>query len=143
MEIHKEVDNILKTSQKTLQQIKVSGLAKLQQQEEHLDDAIKRMKQDVETYENQLQDANPNAFLEFKQDPGQNKDKTKSPTLETPPSPVFTMGPIDANALQDIFGSFLLRSYLRTAQKQNRTVEKYRRGAKKILRSQSVHSWQL
>ena len=103
-EMHKEVDNILTTSQKTLHKIKVSGLAKLQQQEKHLEDTINRMKQDVERYENQLRDADPNAFLEFEQDPGQNKDKTKSPTLETPPSPIFTKKQMDANAMQDIFG---------------------------------------
>ena len=103
-EMHKQVDNILSTSQKTLQQMKASSLAKLQRQEKYLEDKLLQMKKDVERYENQLRDADPNALLGFQQDPGQNKEKTKPPALETQSPAVFTKGQIDTNAMQDMFG---------------------------------------
>ena len=101
-EMHKLVDDILSTSQKTLQQMKVSGLAKLQQQEKYLEDRLRQMKEDVERYENQLRDADPNAVLQFKED--QSKDNTKPPALETQSSPVFTEGNIDTDAIKKMFG---------------------------------------
>ena len=101
-EMHKQVDDILETSQKTLQQMKASGLAKLQQQEKYLEDKLHQMKENVERYENQLRDADPNAVLQFQQD--QSKDKTKPPVLEMQSPPVFTKGQIDTDAMEKMFG---------------------------------------
>ena len=103
-ELHKQVDNILLASQKTLQQMKASGLAKLQQQEKYLEDKLRQMKADVERYENQLRDADPNAVLQFQKGQGQSKEKTKPPTLETQSPPVFTKGQIDTDAMENMFG---------------------------------------
>ena len=103
-EVHKQVDDILSTSQKTLQRMKVSGLAKLQQQEKYLEDKLSQMKEDVERYESQLRDADPNAVLQFQQGQGQSKDKTKPPALEMQSPPVFTKGPIEAEAVENMFG---------------------------------------
>ena len=102
--MHKQVDDILATSQKILQQLKASNLPKLQQQEKYLEDKLRQMKEDVERYENQLRDADPNALLRFKQDSVQSKGMSKPPGLETASPPVFTMGQIDTNALQNMFG---------------------------------------
>ena len=105
-EMHKQVENILETSQKTLQQMTTSGLAKLQQQEKYLEDKLRQMKEDVERYENQLRDADPNAVLRFEEDPGQSKEKTKPPVLDTQSPPVFVKGQIDTNAIESMFGQF-------------------------------------
>ena len=102
-EMHNQVDNILSTSQKILQQIKASGLAKLQQQEKYLEDKLHQMKEDVEKYENQLRDPNSNVLLQFKQYPDQSKDKTKPPALEAE-LPLFTKGLIDTDAMHNMFG---------------------------------------
>ena len=103
-EMHKQVDNILETSQKTLQQIKEAGLAKLQQQEKYLEDKLRQMKEDVERYENQLRDADPNALLQFQQGQGQSTNKTRPPALEMSSPPVFTKGQIDTDAMKNMFG---------------------------------------
>ena len=103
-EMHKQVDNILETSQKTLQQMKASGLAKLQQQEKYLEDKLRQMKEDVESYENQLRDADPNAVLQFQQGQGQSTKEIKPPVLEPQSPPVFTEGQIDTDAMENLFG---------------------------------------
>ena len=73
-EMHKQVDNILSTSQNTLQQIKLSSMAKLQQQEKCLADRLQQLKADMRRYENTLYDAEPNELLQFKQDSSQSQD---------------------------------------------------------------------
>ena len=103
-EMHKQVDNILSASQQTLQQMKVLGLTKLQQQEKYLEDRLHQMKEDVERYENQLRDADPNAVLQFQQGQGQSTNKIKPAVLETQSPPFFTKGEIDNNAIQNMFG---------------------------------------
>ena len=109
-EMHKQVDIILESSQKTLQKIKESGLAKLQQQEKFLEDKLCQMKEAVEKYENQLRDADPYAVLQFKPHPGQSKDTTKPPALETQSPPVFSKGQIDINAVEKMFGQLSVQS---------------------------------
>ena len=104
-EMHKQVDDILATSQKTLQEIKASGLQKLQQQEKYLEAKLSQMKEDVERYENQLRDADPNVLLRFNHDPVQSKGKSKPPGLETASQPVFNEGQINITALQNMFGT--------------------------------------
>ena len=104
-EMHKQVDDILATSQKTLQEIKASGLEKLQQQEKYLEAKLSQMKEDVERYENQLRDVDPNVLLRFNHDPVQSKGKSKPPGLETASQPVFNKGQINITALQNMFGT--------------------------------------
>ena len=103
-EMHKHVDDILSSSQKTLQQMKASGLAMLQQQEKYLEDKVRQMKEDVERYENQLRDGDPNAVLQFQQGQVQSTTKTKPPALETQSPPIFTKGQIENNSIQNMFG---------------------------------------
>ena len=112
-EMHKQVDNILATSQNTLQQIKTTGMAKLQQQEKYLADRLQQLKADVTRYENTLCDAEPNELLQFKQDPSKSQDSNKSPALETASLPVFLKGQIDTKAMQNMFGQISAEAILK------------------------------
>ena len=105
-EMHREVENVLSKSQRDLQKIKSDGLAKLRSQEKYLGDRLRQLKADVQQYENQLRDADPNALIQFKQSTSHCKDETKPPALEKPSTPVFAMGQNDTDAMQEIFGWF-------------------------------------
>ena len=103
-EMHREVDAILLSSQKILQQMKESGLGNLKDQEKYLENRLKQLQDAVQRYEDQLCDANPHALLQFEPGTGQRKDETKYPDLKTTPVPVFTKGENNTNAMNNMFG---------------------------------------
>ena len=105
-EMHEEVETILSKSQHALQKMKATGLEKLKSQEKNLEDKIHQLKADVDQYENELRDADPNALIQFNQfeNTGQRKYDAKPPSLEKPSLPVFTKGQNDSKAMQNIFG---------------------------------------
>ena len=107
-DMRKQVEVILSQSQKTLKQMKNSGLAKLLKQEKHLVDKIEKMKADVARCENQLLDADPNVLLQFEQ--GTIQTKETPPPLETTFLPTFTRGENDINVLEKFFGSLSTES---------------------------------
>ena len=103
-EMHKQVDDILEQSQHTLQQIKNSGLAKLQEQEKYLTDRLQKLNEEVKKYEDNLTGANTAALLQFKESSPQIEEKMKPPALETAPLPIFIQGQNDINSMQAMFG---------------------------------------
>ena len=121
-EMHREVEAILSQSQNTLQQMKTAGLAKLRRQEKNLEDQLHQLKGDVEQYENQLRDADPNTLIQFKQSTGLRTEKKKPPALETLSAPVLTKGQNDSKAMQNIFGELSTGAIL---QKSREFDEKY------------------
>ena len=110
-EMHREVEAILSKSQQDLQKIKLDGLAKLKSQEKILEDRLCQLKADVERYEDQLRDADPNALIQFTPNTGQLKDKTKPPVLEKLSTPVFAKGQNDTDAMQKIFGQLSTKAF--------------------------------
>ena len=62
--------------------MKESGLAKLQKQEKYLGERLQRMRVEVQSYEDQLRDADPNVLLGFKSRTEGTKDETKPPAIE-------------------------------------------------------------
>ena len=102
-EMHRQVDAILSHSQRALQQMKISGLDKLQKQEKYIGDRLQQLREDVTKYEDQLTGADQNAVLQFK--PGKIPCKEEPPSLEAAASiPAFAKGENDAYAMQKIFG---------------------------------------
>ena len=102
--MHSEVDAILLSSQKTLQQMKESGLGKLQDQEKYISNRLQQLQDEVQRYEDKLRDADPHVLLQFEPGTGQSNDEQKPPTLETTPVPVFTKGQNDTNVVKTMFG---------------------------------------
>ena len=103
-DMHREVEAILLSSQKTLKQMKESGLGKLKDQEKYISDRLQQLQDEVQRYEDQIRDADPHALLQFEQGEGQSKDTTKPPVLGTAPVTVFTKGQNDTNAMKNMFG---------------------------------------
>ena len=101
--MHKQVDTILSKNQSTLQQMKLAGLAKLQDQEKYLAARLQKLKGDVRRYEDKLQEADANVLLQFEESTTQSVDKPKP--LETEWIPVFTPGQDDTKSLQHMFGT--------------------------------------
>ena len=64
-EMHKQVDNILLESQQALQQMRISGLAKLRDQERYLGDRLQQVKEDTSKCEDPHKDGDPNVLLHF------------------------------------------------------------------------------
>ena len=102
-EMHKLVDDILSHSQSALQEMKVTGLEKLQEQEKYLADRLEQLKEDVRRYEDKLQEADANVLLQFEKSTTQNVDKPRP--LETVSISVFTPGQDDTKSLQRMFGT--------------------------------------
>ena len=100
-QMHKQVDVILTKNQQSLQQMKATGLAKLQEQEKYLADRLQKLREEL-TYENQIREADPNVLLQFREDTKQ-KGAIKPPSLFTP-GLVFNPGQNDAKLLEEIFG---------------------------------------
>ena len=110
-DMHSEVDTILLSSQKTLQQMKESGLSKLQDQENYISNRLQQLQDEVQRYEDQLRDADPHTLLQFEQGKEQSKDTTKPPVLETAPVTVFTKGQNDTKAMQNMFGQLSTQTF--------------------------------
>ena len=53
-ELHQQVDIIILENRRTLEQIKSSGLTKLQEQEKYLADRLQQLAKEMQTYEDQL-----------------------------------------------------------------------------------------
>ena len=103
-EMHREVDIILLRRQQTLKEIKESGLGKLQDQEKYIRERLQQLQEDVQRYEDQLVDSDPNALLQFQQGMEHSKDEQKSFSLETISLPIFTKGQGDNSEIQNMFG---------------------------------------
>ena len=108
-EMHKQVDIILSKSKMSLQQMKAVDLAKLQNHEKYLADRLQRLNKKVQTYEDQIRDADPNILIEFSEIA--DTERPKNPFLVTASGPVFTPGEIDSESFEQMFGqlSRLLR----------------------------------
>ena len=102
--MHKQVETILNASKQTLQEMKTSGLTKLQDQEKYLGDRLQQLKDDVKRYEDQLNYGDPNALLQYKEGTIQNDEKKKPPSLEIANLPVFTKGQDDVKSMERMFG---------------------------------------
>ena len=102
-QMHKQVEEILSKSQSTLQQMKVAGLAKLQDQEKYLADRLEQLKDNLRMYEDKLQEADANVLLQFEESTTQSADKPRP--LETESVPIFTPGQDDTKSMECIFGT--------------------------------------
>ena len=103
-EMHKQVDNILAESQKTLKQIKDSGLSKLQEQERYLTNRLQKFNEEVKKYEDNLTGSNTNVLLQFKEKVPHTQEKMQPPALETVSLPIFTQGQDDTKSMKAMFG---------------------------------------
>ena len=104
-QMHKQVDDILSKSQKTLQEMKVVSLAKLQDQEKYLAEKLERLKQDVQNYEDKLQEADANVLLQFEESTMRSTDKPKPLAREL--VPLFTPGQDDIKSMECMFGNVI------------------------------------
>ena len=103
-DMHEQVNIILAQSQKSLQQMKTSGLDTLKNQEKYLSDKIEQLKAEVQRYEDCLLEADSNALLQFKSGTIQPKEEQPSLETESIPNLSFTKGQDDQNAMQKMFG---------------------------------------
>ena len=103
-EMHNQIAIILSRGQHRLREIQVDGLAKLKAQEKTISDKLQQLREDVERYEYQLQNGDPNALLQFIENTRQSSEKTKPPSLNTAAVPIFTPGLNDSKSLEQMFG---------------------------------------
>ena len=132
-QMHKQVEEILSKSQSTLQQMKVVGLTKLQDQEKYLADRLEQLKEDVRKYEDKLQDADANVLLQFEESTTQSVDKPKP--LETESIPIFTQGQDDTKSLECMFGTIASNHA-----GEDKTQESVRSSALHVLRAEAPNA---
>ena len=103
-EMHKEVDIILSQRKQSLQEMKTIGVAQLQELEEYLIGRLQKLKEEVERYEEQQKDSDPNVLLQFKGSSAKCTDKTPPSFIKTASVPIFSKGPKDPKTMQGLFG---------------------------------------
>ena len=103
-EIHQEVDSILYKIQQSIREKRANGLARLQQQEKDIADRLMQLKDEVQTYEDQIRDADPNVLLQFRQGVKQNRNTMPSSPVEFLGRIVFAPGRTNLTKLEEMFG---------------------------------------
>ena len=141
-EMHKQVDVILYQSKRTLQQMRILNLTKLQKQEKYISGRLQKLKEDVARYEDQLKYADPSALLQYKQ--GIAEDEAKPPSLETAQMPVFIKGQNDVNSMENMFGRVSIQECRAEPSESSIAIRKGSSGSKSLQKSLSLISrWKL
>ena len=119
--MHKQVDAIHTASKQTLQDMRMSGLTKLQDQEKYVGDKLQQLKDDVKRYEDQLNYGDPTALLQYREGTIQSQGIEKPPCLDKATVPVFTKGQDDAKSMEKIFGQFSRQTLQQKSTSHNST----------------------
>ena len=101
-EFHTRVEEIKETYKKQLNELKISNLDILQEQEKMVSDGLEKVKQEIKECEDRLRSSDMESLLEHEDAKGGKKDTLPIISCVTPP--VLTPSQIDTKALTEMFG---------------------------------------
>ena len=101
-EFHKRVDEIKENAKKQLNELKISSLAILHEQEKKLSQGLEKVKQEIKECEDQLRSGDVESLL--KHEGAQDSKEDNLPTVSSVSPPVLTPYHIDTKSLTEMFG---------------------------------------
>ena len=101
-EFHTRVEEIKETYKKQLNELKISNLDILFEQEKMVSDGLEKVKQEIKECEEVLRSSDMESLLEHEGVKSDNKDTL--PTISCATPPVLTPSQIDTKALTEMFG---------------------------------------
>ena len=105
-EFHTRVEEIKETYKKQLNELKISNLDILQEQEKMVSDGLEKVKQEIKECEDRLRSSDMESLLEHKG--GKSDKKDTLPTISCATPPVLTPSQIDTKALTEMFGQLTI-----------------------------------